>query len=138
MSSGPNFESERTGPVERKDPTIVAWMKPSCGWSNGVRAVFGKYGLEYADKDIINYPENFYEMVMASGQQYQPCVEINGVMLADVSGEEVEAYLIQKNVVGHSARATDVPLDAPCETHDEPVEIAQPMGIQLGGLEDDS
>ena len=86
MSSGPDSKTERTGSVERKDSTIVAWMKPSCGWSNGVRAVFGKYGLEYEDKDIINYPENFYEMVMASGQQYQPCVEIDGVMLADVSG----------------------------------------------------
>ena len=113
-------------------------MKPSCGWSNGVRAVFNKYGLEYEDKDIINNEDNYYEMVMASGQQLQPCVEINGVMLADVSGEEVEAYLTGKNLVALSDGPTGVALDAPCETHDEPVEIAQPMGIQLGDLEDDS
>ena len=113
-------------------------MKPSCGWSNGVRAVFDKYGLEYEDKDIINNPDNFSEMVMASGQQFQPCVEINGVMLADVSGEEVEAYLNSKDLVALSDTTTGVALDAPCETHDEPVEIAQPMGIQLGDIDEDS
>lgn len=80
-------------------PTIIAYMKPVCGWSNGVRAVFNKYGLAYEDKDIINNPANYQEMVMKSGQPMQPCVEINGVMLADVSGEEVEAYLVREGLV---------------------------------------
>ena len=48
-------------------PTIVAYLKPVCGWSNGVRAVFQKYGLSYEDKDIINNPVNYQEMVMKSG-----------------------------------------------------------------------
>ena len=26
-------------------PKIIAYMKPVCGWSNGVRAIFAKYGL---------------------------------------------------------------------------------------------
>ena len=80
-------------------PKIVAYMKPVCGWSNGVRAVFQKYGLEYEDKDIINNPANYQEMVMKSGQPLQPCVEVDGEMLADVSGEEVEAWLLQKGIV---------------------------------------
>ena len=80
-------------------PKIVAYMKPTCGWSNGVRAVFHKYGLEYEDKDIINNPANYQEMVMKSGQPLQPCVEFDGEMLADVSGDEVEAWLLQKGIV---------------------------------------
>ena len=40
-------------------PKIVGYMKPSCGWSRGVRAVFDKYGLEYDDLDIINNSDNF-------------------------------------------------------------------------------
>lgn len=80
-------------------PKIVAYMKPVCGWSNGVRAVFQKYGLEYEDKDIINNPANYQEMVMKSGQPLQPCVEVDGEMIADVSGEEVEAWLLQKGIV---------------------------------------
>ena len=36
-------------------PTIVAWLKPVCGWSNSVREAFGKHGLQFEDKDIIKY-----------------------------------------------------------------------------------
>ncbi len=80
-------------------PEIVAYLKPVCGWSNGVRAVFSKYGLAYEDKDIINNPVNYQEMVMKSGQPLSPCVMINGEMLADVGGDEVEAYLVSKDLV---------------------------------------
>lgn len=80
-------------------PTIVAYLKPVCGWSNGVRAVMNKYGLTYEDKDIINNPINYQEMVMKSGQPLSPCVVIDGELLADVGGEEVEAYLLSKGLV---------------------------------------
>lgn len=80
-------------------PQIIAWLKPVCGWSNGVRAVFDKYGLEYQDRDIINNPDIYAEMVQKSGQPLSPCVEVDGQMLADVSGEEVEAWLVDNKVV---------------------------------------
>jgi glutaredoxin len=81
------------------EPQITAYLKPVCGWSGAVRAVFTKYGLAYEDKDIINNPANYQEMVMKSGQPLQPCVEIDGHMLADVSGDEVEAYMLQAGIV---------------------------------------
>ena len=68
---------------------IKAYLKPSCGWSNGVRAIFKKHQLAYEDVDIINNPANYAEMVERSGQRLSPCVEIDGVMLADISGDEV-------------------------------------------------
>lgn len=80
-------------------PNIVAYLKPVCGWSNGVRAVFQKYNLSYEDKDIINNPDIYAEMVQKSGQPLSPCVVINDQMLADVSGEEVEAWMLQNGVV---------------------------------------
>lgn len=79
-----------------EQPKIVAYLKPVCGWSNGVRAVFQKYGLQYEDRDIINNPSNYQEMVMKSGQPLSPCVEFDGQMLADVGGDEVEAFLVAK------------------------------------------
>ena len=63
---------------------IKAYLKPHCGWSMGVRAIFQKYDLPYQDIDIINFPENYAEMVRKSGQPLSPCVEIDGIMLADV------------------------------------------------------
>jgi len=93
---------------------IVAYLKPTCGWSNGVRAILKKYNLTYTDKDIINDPANYEEMVRKSGQPLSPCVEVDGVMLADVSGEEVENYLLSNNLVEASNEATEVPTNAPC------------------------
>ena len=108
------------------DPKVVAYLKPSCGWSRGVRAVLGKYGLEFQDKDIINYPENYAEMVRKSGQPLQPCVEIDGHMLADISGDELEAYLIE-NGYEPGGRETDVPTDSACtdEEHEAMARQAQ-------------
>ena len=80
-------------------PKIIAYLKPTCGWSMGVRAVLKKYDLPYEDRDIINDPIQRQEMIEKSGQMLSPCVEINGQMLADVSGEEVEAWMLANKIV---------------------------------------
>ena len=77
-------------------PEITAYLKTYCGWSAGVRAVLAKYNLPYTEKDIIQNPAFRWEMETKSGQPLSPCVEVNGHMLADVSGEEVERYLIEQ------------------------------------------
>lgn len=93
---------------------IRCYLKPSCGWSNGVRAIMAKYALGYQDVDIINSPDNYAEMVEKSGQRLSPCVEVAGVMLADVSGAEVEQYLLANQLVVANDRPPGVPIDAPC------------------------
>ena len=100
-------------------PKIIAYLKPSCGWSQGVRAVLRKYDLPYEDRDIINDPAQRQEMIERSGQMLSPCVEINGQMLADISGEEVEAFLVEKALVQPSARPADAPTNQPC-AHEMP------------------
>ena len=93
---------------------IQAYLKPQCGWSMGVRAIMEKYDLEYNDLDIINNPEIYAEMVEKSGQNLSPCVQVNGVMLADVSGEEVEEYLLKNDMVGESEREASAPTNSAC------------------------
>jgi glutaredoxin len=93
---------------------IKAYLKPQCGWSMGVRAIMNKYDLEYEDIDIINSQENYAEMVTKSGQPLSPCVEIDGIMQADVSGEEVEAYMLSNKLVGDSAKDAGSPTDRGC------------------------
>ena len=80
-------------------PRIIAYLKPACGWSNGVRDVLRRHDLAYEDRDIINNPDLYAEMVQKSAQPLSPCVEIDGHMLADVGGEEVEAWLLEKGLV---------------------------------------
>jgi glutaredoxin len=78
---------------------IVMYFKPMCGWSGGVHAVLEKYGLKYERKNIIKDQAAYTEMVSKTQQTLAPCVEINGEMLTDVGGEEVEAYLLEKKLV---------------------------------------
>ena len=95
-------------------PQITAYLKTYCGWSAGVRAILQKHNLQYTEKDIIANPAFRWEMEQRSGQPLSPCVEVNGTMLPDVSGDDVEHYLIENNLVGQSNAPVDVPTDAPC------------------------
>jgi monothiol glutaredoxin len=94
--------------------TIKAYLKPHCGWSNGVRAILRKHNLPFEDIDIINSRVNYAEMVQKSGQPLSPCVEVDGVMLADVSGEEVENYLLSNDLVKPTDVRPDVATNAGC------------------------
>src|ERR1700677_5148191 len=100
-------------------PKIVAYLKPSCGWSQGVRAVLRKYDLPFEDRDIINEQEQRQEMIEKSGQMLSPCVEVNGRMLPDISGEEVEAFLLANSLVQTNNRQPDAPTNQPC-VHEMP------------------
>jgi len=95
-------------------PQITAYLKTQCGWSNGVRAVLRKYDLAYTEKDIIQNPAFRWEMEQKSGQPLSPCVEVNGVMLADVSGEEVEGYLVSNALIEVNDAPAGVPTNAAC------------------------
>lgn len=107
-------------------PKVIAYLKPSCGWSNGVRAVLRKYDLTYEDRDIINDPAQRQEMIEKSGQMLSPCVEVDGRMLADVSGEEVEAFLLANNLVTPNTRAPEAPTNQAC-AHEGPQEAPVPF-----------
>ena len=100
--------------LHMEKPKITAWLKTYCGWSNGVRAVLKKYNLEFEEKDIIKNPAFRWEMEQKSGQDKQPTLEVNGTMLPDVSGEELEAWMLQNNIVTASEAPVNVPLNSPC------------------------
>ncbi len=97
---------------------IKAYLKPHCGWSQGVRAIMRKYSLPFEDIDIINNRDNYEEMVRKSGQPLSPCVEIDGVMLADISGEEVENYMLANNLVQPTSAEADASTNSGC-SHEE-------------------
>ena len=110
-------------------PQITAYLKTHCGWSAGVRAVLAKYNLQYTEKDIIQNPAFRWEMETKSGQPLSPCIEIDGKMIPDVSGEEVEAYLVENNLVQASAAEPAVPINAPCPP--EQHAAASPVRMQF-------
>ena len=100
--------------MSKENPKIVCYLKTFCGWSEGVRAIMRKYNLEYEEKDIIKNPALRWEMEQKSGQPLSPCVEVDGHMLADVSGEEVEAWMIENEYLEKSEDKPDAPIDSSC------------------------
>lgn len=100
--------------MSQSSPKITAYLKTFCGWSEGVRAIMRKYGLEYEEKDIIKNPAFRWEMEQRSGQSLSPCVEINGFMLADISGEEVEKWMIDHKILEANDAKPDAPIDSAC------------------------
>ncbi|MDB6080711.1 MAG: glutaredoxin [Akkermansiaceae bacterium] len=95
-------------------PKITAYLKTFCGWSEGVRAIMRKYDLPYEEKDIIKNPAFRWEMEQRSGQPLSPCVEIDGTMLPDVSGEDVEKWMTANGYLQFSDAAADAPIDSAC------------------------
>ena len=73
-----------------------------------------KHQLNFEEKDIIKNPALRWEMEQKSGQPLSPCVVVNGEMLADVSGDEVEAYLLEKGLIGNAEGEADAPTDSAC------------------------
>lgn len=111
---------------------VVAYVKTQCGWSGGVRAVLAKYNLEYTEKDIIQNPAFRWEMEQKSGQPLSPCVEINGTMLADVSGEEVEAWMIAQGLIQKDVAEVGVSINSSCTDAQHAQMARDAMG---GGLQ---
>jgi monothiol glutaredoxin len=100
--------------MSKQAPTIIAYLKTYCGWSEGVRAVMRKYGLAFEEKDIIKNPAFRWEMETKSGQAMSPCVEVDGKMISDVSGQEVEDWLIANGYIEKSEAPADAPTDSSC------------------------
>lgn len=117
--------------MEASPLKIVAYLKTHCGWSEGVRAIMRKYGLAYEEKDIIINPALRWEMEHKSGQSLSPCVEVNGKMLADVSGQEVEEYLLKNDLVKAIDAEADAPIDSACTDEQHAKMAADAMRIQF-------
>lgn len=79
-----------------------------------MRAIMRKYQLPYEEKDIIKNPAFRWEMEQRSGQPLSPCVEVDGHMLADVSGQEVEQWMIANGYLKPNDIAPDAPIDSAC------------------------
>lgn len=109
---------------------IKAYLKPTCGWSRGVRAIMDKYNLLYTDLDIVNNSNLYEEMAHKSGQPLSPCVEIDGVMLADVSGEEVENYLLTNNLVKPTNQEAAAPTNKACSDKEHGRNDSHPISFR--------
>ncbi|MEI6339236.1 MAG: glutaredoxin [Verrucomicrobiota bacterium] len=100
---------------------ITAYLKTSCGWSKGIRAILNKYSLPYEEKDILINPEYRAEMEQLSGQKLSPCIVVDGHMLPDISGEELENWLVANDSISRSEAPVEVPINSSCQNKQQHV-----------------
>jgi len=74
-------------------PRIVVYTRPLC---IEVKEMLKEYNLHFAEKDVSKNEEYLHEMRQKTGQNYVPCVEIDSHILADVGGDEVKDFLLEK------------------------------------------
>ena len=89
--------------MKAQQPSIIAYMDPMCPWTRGVVRLFETHNLEYEFRNISTNRADFEEMVAKTGQYSAPCVEVNGTMLTDVGGDEVESWMRAHGVLADSA-----------------------------------
>ena len=100
-------------------PKLTAYLKEQCGWSRGVRSVLDKYKLIYEEKTLSS-AENYQEMIQLSNQTQQPTLQINDTILADVSGAEVEKFLLTNKYIDEILPQTDgVDIGISCTDEEE-------------------
>ena len=120
-------------------PKITAFLKEQCGWSRGIRSVLGKYDLLFEEKQV-HIPENYQEMVMKSGQHLQPTLIVDDIILSDVSGEELEVYLLSNRYIQSKLEQMDgVNLNSSCTPEEEEAKqrstvMATMTKSSMGGL----
>ena len=94
-------------------PKVIAYLKTDLRLEPGSPGRAAQYDLPFEDRNMIRDPAQRQEMIEKSGQTLRPCVEIDGHMLADISGEEVENYLLP-GLVKPTDRVADMPTNQPC------------------------
>ena len=104
-------------------PKVTAYLKQQCGWSKGVRSVLDKYNLIYEEKTL-NSADNYQEMIQLSNQTHQPTLQINDVVLADVSGAEVEKFLLTNKYISEVVPQSDgVDIGVSCTDEEEKAKL---------------
>lgn len=78
---------------------VTVYASAQCPWSGAVRDVLDKYSLAYRLADVDTDPAAMDEMRRKTSQANTPCVEIDGVLLIDTTGQEVEDYIISREMV---------------------------------------
>lgn len=112
---------------------ILAYVKPKCCRTRALVYVFEKYGLSFEAKDIANDPDAYAEMLERAGEGYAPCVIIDEVLLAGTNADEVEAYLLENQLVAPKEDYKEAPpKSCGCASKNKNASDAHSASVQAG------
>jgi monothiol glutaredoxin len=101
-----------------KNKKSLRTLKPNCGWSKGVRAILGK------SQSVLRRSRYHQQSVQLhrdarkeGGRAFRLVSRSTGTCLADVNGDQVEAYLLEAGVLHLTAAVADAPANWACDAH---------------------
>ena len=68
------------------------FIKPCCGWCHKAARWLDDHDIQYETLDVIADGTAYEEMVLLSGQDLAPVLEVNGKVLADFGPEELPGF----------------------------------------------
>jgi glutaredoxin 3 len=78
---------------------ITIYRKSGCPWSAAVMGFLNELNIPYEIKNVTTHPDYARELETVSGQCASPTLDIDGVILPDVSVEDVAKVLEKRGIV---------------------------------------
>ncbi|MBI3880601.1 MAG: glutaredoxin family protein [Verrucomicrobia bacterium] len=82
-----------------KPKHLRLFIKPFCGWCDEARDWLDEHGFKYDELDVTADRAARAEMLELTGQSKAPCLEMDGLVLADFGADELEAFMRQHGLV---------------------------------------
>ena len=99
----------------------VKWYTPTLIWA--VIALFVPIQAWWADFTMREHPNWTFFALLVIMLQAISIYMVAALVLPDISGEKVEAYLLANSLVARNDRKPDAPIDQPC-AHEVPFKVS--------------
>ena len=71
---------------------IRLFIKPYCGWCHKATRWLDDHGIAYEKIDVLASKAAFDEMILISGQELAPVIDVDGKVLADFGPEQLPGF----------------------------------------------
>ena len=75
--------------------SIIVYTKTGCPWCIAALSYMNEQNIAYEEREVLDSPEFFDELVKKSGQTKTPTFDIDGFILADSDKDQLAKYLLE-------------------------------------------
>ena len=94
---------------------VTIYTSAWCGYCAMAKRLLDSKGVRYDEIPVDMDVKRRAEMEQRSGQKLSPCIVVDGHMLPDISGEELENWLVANDRISRSDAPVEVPIDSSCQ-----------------------
>jgi len=77
----------------KPQPNVIVFSTPTCSFCNMAKKYFREKGIRFRDVDVSRDPAAARDMVLRSGQQGVPVIDIGGRIVVGFDRPRIDKYL---------------------------------------------